>query len=256
MTSLSVAVITLNEERNLDRCLASVRWVDEIVVVDSGSTDGTAAIAQRYGAHVTTRPFTNYGEQKNAALALATCDWVLSLDADEEVSPDLGAEIRQAISDPGDHVAYYLPRLDHTFGRWLHHGLSWPQDKVRLIRRGCGQWRGAVHELLIPDGPVGRLRQPILHHHYESISQFVQRTDRYTSMEAETWRAAGVQPSLWKIVLYPPGLFLYAYVWRLGALDGVQGFVLAMLLAYYTFLKRVKLWEMSNRQKPASPPSS
>ena len=128
MTSLSVAIITLNEERNLDRCLASVRWADEIIVVDSGSTDGTVAIAQRYGVHVSTRPFTNYSEQKNAALGLASCDWVLSLDADEEVSPDLGAEIRQAIADAGDRVGYYLPRLDHTFGRWLRHGLSWPQD--------------------------------------------------------------------------------------------------------------------------------
>ena len=245
MSSLSVVIITLNEERNLAGCLDSVSWADEKVVVDSGSSDGTVALAQQHGARVLTRAFTNYADQKSFALAQATGEWILSLDADERVTPELAAEMRQAIAAPGDASAFSILRLDRLLGRWVRHGQGQSQYKLRLIRRGQGQWQGTVHEVLVASGPVRRLRAPLLHYARDTVSDIVRKTDRYTTIEAETLHAAAVRPSLWKMLLYPPGLCLYLYVVRLGFLDGAQGLVLAMLTAYYTFLKRAKLWELS-----------
>ena len=249
MATLSVVVITLNEEHNIAACLDTVSWADDVVIVDSGSSDATVALAQQHGARVLTHPFTNFAEQKNVALAQATGDWILSLDADERVTPELQTEIRQAIANPRDISALEMPRLDRIFGRWIRHGLWWPQYKLRVVRRGHGQWRGEVHELLETDGPTLRLRSPLLHHHCQTVSEFVQKVDRYTTMEARSWHAAGVRPSLWKMLFYPIGLFLYDYVWLRGMLDGMHGFVLACLMAYYTFLKRAKLWELATETK-------
>jgi glycosyltransferase involved in cell wall biosynthesis len=245
MSTLSAVVITLNEERNITDCLNTVSWADERIIVDSGSSDSTVLLAQTLGARVFTRPFTNYSDQKNFALAQATCDWVLSLDADERVTPELADEIKRAIADPGDAVGFYIPRLDRMLGRWMRHGLWWPQYKLRLIKSGSGQWQRDVHEVLVVNGPARHLQSPLLHYASDTISQFVHRADRYTTMEAEAWHAAGIRPSLWKMLLYPPGLFLYSYIWRRGLLDGMEGLILAMLMSYYTFLKRAKLWELN-----------
>jgi len=254
--TISAVLITLNEEQNILACLDGVSWCDEVIVVDSGSTDRTVALAQQKGAQVITRGFTTYADQKNAALDQASMDWILSIDADERVTPDLAAEIRAAVATPGEAVGFAVPRLDFMFGRWIRHGEWWPQYKLRLIRRGRGHWRGVVHEVLVADGPVRYLKTPLLHYAHRTISDFVRKMDRYTTMEAESWYAAGVRPSLWRMILYPPGLFLYEYIWRHGALDGVHGLVLASLMAYYTFLKRAKLWELYNQERRLSPPSS
>jgi glycosyltransferase involved in cell wall biosynthesis len=251
MPTLSVVVITLNEEDNIAACLNSVSWADELVVLDSGSTDATVSIAQQHGARVHTRAFTDYADQKNAALDLATCDWVLSLDADERVPADLAGEIRQAIASTAATAGFLLPRRDLLLGRWIHHGLWWPQYKLRLIRRQQGRWVGAVHELLTADGPVRRLHFPMLHYASDSVADILRTTNRYTSMEAAAWHAAGVHPSLCKMLLYPPALFFYSYFIRLGLLDGMAGLVLALLMAYYTFVKRAKLWEMSTQRDKA-----
>jgi glycosyltransferase involved in cell wall biosynthesis len=252
MGTLSVVVITLNEERNIAACLETVSWADEMIVLDSGSSDSTVSLASQYGARVATRPFTNYAQQKNAVLDMATCDWVLSLDADERLSAQLAAEIRQAIASPGDAVGFLLPRLDLMLGRWIHHGLWWPQHKLRLVRRGQGEWLGNVHEVLQVKGLVRRLHAPLLHYANDSISDIVRKMNRYTSMEAEAWHAAGIRPSLWKMLLYPPALFVYCFIVRFGWLDGMAGLTLALLMAYYTFIKRAKLWEMStHRDKEA-----
>lgn len=245
MTTLSVVVITLNEERRITACLAAVAWADEIVVVDSGSSDATAAIARRQGARVITRPFTTYAEQKNAALAAATCDWILSLDADERVTPELSGEIRAAIAAPGDAAGFAMLRREHMLGQWIDHGSWGPEYKLRLVRRGCGRWQGTVHETLHVDGPTRRLHSILLHETNDSISDIVRKTDRYTTLEAHGAHAAGARPSLWRMVLYPPALFIYSFIVRGGWRDGRAGFVLAALAAYYTFLKRAKLWELS-----------
>ena len=246
MTTLSVVVITLNEERRIADCLAAVSWADELVVVDSGSTDATVAIARQQGARVLTRPFTTYAEQKNAALAAATCDWILSLDADERVTPELAAEMRAAIANAGDAVGFSMLRREHMLGRWINHGSWGPEYKLRLVRRGRGAWQGDVHETLSVAGPTRRLRSPLLHETNDAVSDIVRKTDRYTTLEARAAHAAGVRPSLWRLALYPPTLFLYSFVVRGGWRDGMAGFILAALAAHYTFLKRAKLWELSN----------
>jgi len=245
MTTLSVVVITLNEERRIAGCLAAVAWADEIIVVDSGSSDDTVAIAHGQGARVITRPFTTYAEQKNAALAAATGDWILSLDADERVPPELAAELRAAIADPGDAVGFLILRREHMLGQWIDHGSWGPAYKLRLARRGRGRWRGAVHETLQVDGPTRRLHSPLLHETNYTIGDIVRKTNRYTTLEAQEAHAAGVRSSLWRMALYPPLLFLYSLIVRGGWRDGMAGFVLAALAAHYTFLKRAKLWEMS-----------
>jgi glycosyltransferase involved in cell wall biosynthesis len=249
VTTLSVVVITLNEEHNIAACLDAVSWADEIIVLDSGSSDATVALASARQAQVSTRTFSNYGEQKNAALALATCDWVLSIDADERIPVELAEEMKRAIADPGAVVGFALPRRDFLLGRWIRHGLWWPQHKLRLIRRGHGKWQGKVHELLIADGPVRTLRAPMLHFSNHGIVDLVRDTNRYTTMEAEAWHAAGIRPSLWKMLLYPPALFAYTYIIRLGFLDGLTGLVLAFIMANYTFLKRAKLWELASEAR-------
>jgi len=254
--TISATVITLNEERNIRACLDSLSWCDELIVVDAGSSDQTVALARQQGAQAITRPFTNYADQKNFALAQATGDWILSVDADERVTPELAAEITTALANPGDVMGFFLPRRNHIFGRWIDHGEWWPDYKLRLIRRGQGQWQGLVHEVLLADGPVRYLHAALLHYAHETISGFVSKMDRYTTIEAQGWQAAGIRPSLWKILLYPPGLFAYEYIWRRGFLDGIHGFVLATLMAYYNFLKRAKLWELSLREKTRSPSSS
>jgi glycosyltransferase involved in cell wall biosynthesis len=252
--TISATVITLNEERNIRACLDNLGWCDEVVVVDSVSSDQTVALARQQGARVLTRPFAGYADQKNFALAQATMDWILSVDADERVTPELAAEIMAALANPGDVVGFFLPRRNHVFGRWINHGEWWPQYLLRLIRRGQGQWQGAVHEVLLADGPVRHLRTPLLHYPNLNLSAYLARIDRYTTMEAQAWYAAGLRPSLWKMLLYPPGLFAYEYIWRRGALDGIYGLVLAILMAYYTFLKRAKLWELALHKESLPPP--
>lgn len=245
MTTLSVVVITLNEERRIAGCLAAVAWADELMVVDSGSSDATVAIARQQGARVVTRPFTTYADQKNAALDAASGDWILSLDADERVTPELANEIRAAIANPGDAAGFAVLRREHMLGQWIAHGSWGPEYKLRLVRRGSGRWQGAVHETLHANGPTRRLRGVLLHETNDSISDIVRKTDRYTTLEAQEAHAAGARPSLWRMALYPPALFVYSYIVRGGWRDGRAGFVLAALAAYYTFLKRAKLWEMS-----------
>ncbi len=248
--TISATVITLNEERNIRACLDSLAWCDELIVVDSVSSDQTVALARQQGARVIARPFTNYADQKNFALAQASMDWILSVDADERVTPDLAAEIIAALANPGDVVGFFLPRRNHIFGRWINHGEWWPQHKLRLIRRSQGHWQGVVHELLVVHGPVRYLYAPLLHYSPETINDFVHTTERYATMEAQASYAAGARSSLWKMLLYPSALFAYEYIWRLGVLDGYHGLVLAILMAYYSFLKRAKLWELTMQESP------
>lgn len=250
--ALSVVVITLNEEHNLAECLGGLAWADETIVVDCGSTDATVALAQALGARVVPRRFTDFSDQKNFALDQATSDWVLSLDADERVTPALAAEMRQALADPGQVVGFVLRRHNRFLGRWLQHGPWAVEPKLRLIRRGSGRWQGNVHEVLVAEGPVGCLSAPLLHYASGTIDALVRRIDCYSTLEAQAWHDQGVRPSLWRMILYPPALFAYAYFLRLGMLDGVPGLMLSLLMAYNSFLKRAKLWELSLSRTPGA----
>lgn len=249
--ALSVVIITLDEERNLERCLRSATWADEIVVVDAGSSDRTVEIARRHGARVIAQPWLGYAEQKNLGLEQATHDWILSLDADEWLTDEGAEEIRAALVGPRYH-AFAVNRLTAFSGAFLRRVWS-PDWQVRLFRRDRGRFGGGlVHEsvVLTPPTEAGRLRCRLLHLGYRSLADYVERMNRYTGLAAETLDAAG-RPVPWlRMLVSPPATFLRLFVLKGGFLDGVRGLVVSAGSAYYVLLKYAKLWERRRRPDP------
>jgi len=241
---VTVTVITRNEAANIDAALASVAWADEIVVVDAESTDDTAAIARRRPARVEVRPWPGYSAQKNYAASLASHDWILSLDADERVSPELASEIQALLRSEPAHRGYRVPRLSHYLGRWIR-GTDWyPDYQLRLYDRRAGQWNGRpVHESVALNGEPGRLSNDLQHFPYRDISHHLQTIDRYTTLAADQMRADGRVPSLAGLALHPPFAFLRNYLLRRGFLNGGAGLTVSILNSYYVFLKLAKARE-------------
>jgi glycosyltransferase involved in cell wall biosynthesis len=248
--NLSVCVITLNEEDRIGDCLASVAWADEIVVVDSGSSDRTVEVARERGARVIARAWPGYAAQKNFALEQATSDWVLSLDADERVGPELAGEIQALIAGaPAGTAGASVPRRTFYLGRWITHGGWYPDRKVRLVRRGKGRWVGEhLHERLLAEGAVAALRGDLLHYTYRDLSDHLRTIDRFTTEAARGMQARGRRGALAGMLLQPPAKFVKMYLLRLGFLDGAAGFLVAVLGGYYVFLKYAKLWELQRRK--------
>jgi len=241
---LSVVVITRNEERNLDRCLASVVWAEERVVVDSGSTDRTVAVARRRGARVVEQPWLGFTEQKNRAVREASHRWVLSLDADEWLDAEAAEAVREALA-VRDAEAYALNRRSALAGGFVDH--AWSRDwQIRLFDRERGRFSGGpVHESvrLDPGSRVGRLRGRLLHLSYRSVAEYVERMNRYTDLAAEGLALRGRRVPWARLLVSPPATFLKLWVVRGGFLDGPRGLVVAAGSAFYVFLKYVKLWE-------------
>ena len=228
---LSVVVITLNEEKYLEKCLESVKAIaDEIVVVDSGSTDKTIEIARRFGANIFTRKFDNYTNQKNFAASKTNGDWILSIDGDEEISQELLAEIREVLKNPL-YDAYSMPRKNIIFGQFIKYTRWQPElDRhVWLWKNGLGRWEGSVHEELKIKGKVGKLKSPKVHYQYETVSEFLTMMNKYSEFETRNEN--------------PIYHFLVRYFYRLGFLDGWRGFVLSYLMAIYHLEVWVKVWE-------------
>jgi len=250
---LSVAIIANNEEANLARTLAAVKFADEVIVLDSGSTDGTIMLAEKLGAKVFSQEWLGYAAQKNAAIAKCSGDWVLSIDADEEVSPELRQEI-QATLDAPKFDAYFLPRRNLIFGRWIKHGGYWPDAKLRLFRRGTAQFEDrAVHEDIKFSGTTGRLRGWLIHRPYPTLSAYIEHMNRYSSLGAEMATEKGrVSHSLaaffWNVFANPAATFFYNYFLRLGFLDGREGLLLHVNHSVYISWKYAKAWE-ANRWK-------
>jgi glycosyltransferase involved in cell wall biosynthesis len=245
---LSITVITLDEEERLRACLESVAWADEIVVVDAESRDKTTQIAREFTERVVVRPWPGFADQKNFALAQATGDWVLSLDADEEVSPELREEIQRLLAEPPTCEGYAVPRKNIFWGRWVRHGGLYPDWQLRLFRRGRGRFVArAVHESVQVDGAVARLRGPLLHRSYRDVSDFLTRADRYSTLAADEWVRRGRPARPLDLVLRPLGRFLGMYVLRLGVLDGWRGLLLATLYAYYVGMRSAKALEQARR---------
>jgi glycosyltransferase involved in cell wall biosynthesis len=245
---LTAVVITLDEEERLRPCLESVAWADEIVVIDAESHDKTVQIAREFTERVVVRPWPGFAAQKNFALEQATGDWVVSLDADEEVSVELRQEIETVLADPAALDGYALPRRNIVWGRWVRHGGLYPDWQVRLFRRGRGRFieRG-VHEAAHVDGRVGRLRGALVHRSYRDVADFLTRANRYSSLAAEDWRRAGRPIGPADLVLRPLARFVGMYVVRLGFLDGWRGLLLAALYAYYVFMRAAKVVERTRR---------
>jgi len=245
---LTVTVITRNEEANLEAALASVAWADEIVVVDAESTDGTVAIARRHTPRVEVRPWPGYSDQKNHAASLASYDWILSLDADERVTPELAGEIKALLAAEPPRRGYRVPRVTWYLGRWIRSTDWYPDYQLRLYDRRAGAWNGRpVHESVRLQEEPGVLRHDLQHYAYRDISHHLATIDRYTTLAAEQWRSEGRRASLAGIVLHPPFAFLRNYVLRGGVRDRAPGLLVSALNSYYVFLKLAKLWELEHR---------
>jgi glycosyltransferase involved in cell wall biosynthesis len=242
---LSVVVVTLDEEECIRACLQSAAWADELIVVDAESRDKTAAIARELTDHVFVRPWPGFAAQKNFGLDQARGDWILSLDADEVVSPTLREEIAAIVERGGAHAGYAVPRRNVFWGRFIRHGGLYPDWQVRLFARGRGRFvERSVHESVTIEGRVGRLTGHLEHRSYRDVADFLARADRYSTLAAEEWVAAGRRPRpLVDLVARPIGRFLGMYVGRAGFLDGWRGFLLAVLYGYYVLMRSAKVWE-------------
>ena len=254
--TLSVVIITLNEIASIGATLDSVQFADQVVVLDSGSRDGTVEFCRAWGAHVeVSADWPGFGPQKNRALALATGDWVLSLDADEVVSAALAQRIRQIVAGQagaGGEVAWHLPRASSYCGRVLRHGGWWPDHVLRLTRRAGARFTDdLVHErLLPPPGPVGTLTDALAHATYTSLEEVLAKVDRYSTEGARQAFAAGRRCSFGKAVGHGLWAFLRTWLIRASILDGAHGFMLAVSNAEATYYRYAKLWLLGQAPPP------
>ena len=241
--TLSAVIITKNEARHIAACLDSVSFADEIIVLDSGSTDGTCDIARAKGAKVTVvNDWPGFGPQKNRALDLATCDWVLSIDADERVTPELAQAIDRVLRQP-DYEAYKIARLSRFGGRWIRHSGWWPDLVLRLFRRGSARFSDAVvHEKVVPDKPAAILPGHFLHYPYADMAAMVAKVNRYSSDAAAMMHARGKKTSVLSIFGHAFWTFIRIYLIRRGFLDGKEGLILALTAASGSFFRYSKLY--------------
>ncbi len=248
---ITAIVITFNEARNIRACLGSLRWADEVVVVDAGSTDGTAEIAREFTPKVFVREWEGYGQARNFALEHSTSDWVLVVDADERVPEPLADELRSAAGEgEGAPGVYELARRAFFLGRWIRHSGWYPGFVARFFRRGEARYDEAmVHERLTFSGRKGRLRVPLDHYTDDTLFHYLGKFNRYTSLAATELRTGGRRFSVWQLIGKPPVLFLRMYILRLGFMDGVHGLILALLSASYVFVKYAKLAELQSGDK-------
>jgi len=236
-------VITRDEAANIEACLASVAWADDVLVVDCGSTDRTVEVARAKGARVIVKDWPGYGAQKNFAATQAAHDWILSVDADERVTPELAAEIRARLSGDVAAAGFRIPRVTWHLGRWIRTTDWYPDYQTRLYDRRRARWKERrVHESVTADGPVAQLAHDLQHYAYRDITHHHQTMDRYTTLAAEDMYASGRRAGWVDVVLHPPAAFLRNYVLRRGFTDGLPGFIISVMNAHYVFLKFAKLW--------------
>lgn len=246
MPKLTVILITKNEAANIRACLDSVAWADEIVVVDSGSSDDSVAIARGMGANVYEHDWPGFGPQKNRALGYATGDWVFSIDADERVTPELRGELERAIAQ-GEADGYFCPRLSQFCGTFIHHSGWYPDYVLRLFRRGKGSFSDSlVHESVQLQGRSAKLRSPLLHYSYIDRADVERKVSHYSDAAARQMHAAGKRASLLRAALSAAWAFVRTWVIRLGILDGGAGWGIAMMNARTTWLKYRKLAKLAD----------
>ncbi|HBG92634.1 MAG TPA: glycosyltransferase family 2 protein [Nitrospiraceae bacterium] len=241
---VSIVIVTKNEEANIEAALDSVKDAAEIVVIDSFSSDRTVEICRKYTDKVFRKEWEGYARQKQAAVDLAADPWVFILDADERFTPELKAEIINAIEE-NRHDGFYVPRKNFFMGRWIRHGGWSPDYTLRLFRKNAGRVEDReVHEKVVVNGSVSYLKNPLVHYTYNSVSDYLKRLDSYSTLAAKELKKTGVTPNALDFLIRPPFTFIKMFFFRLGFLDGRYGLVLAVLYSYYTFLKYAKTWEL------------
>ena len=253
---LTVTVITYNESAHIAAALDSVAWADEIIVVDSGSTDGTADLARARATHVYVREWRGYSEQKNFAADQASHDWVLSVDADERVTPGLAAEIRALLQRGPEAGGYRIRRVSYYLGRWIRSTDWFPDYQLRLYDRRAGRWNGMkIHESFrLNSGQPQKLKGELEHYAYRDISHHLQKIDTYTTLMEEQLYERGRRTNPFGLALHPWLAFVRNYVLRAGFKDGTRGLVISILNSYYVFLKLAKLWELQSRRSSSNQP--
>ena len=247
MNRLSVIIITYNEEENIKRCLESVKWSDEIVIVDSFSNDKTVEIAREYTSKVFQKKWTNFSQQKNLALGKASSEWVLNIDADERVTPELKKEILAILNSQFQSFdGYYIPRRNHYLGKWIRHCGWYPDYKLRLFRKGKGRFNERiVHESVVVEGRKGYLKSCLKHYSYKNLSDHLTRIDKFTSLAAQEMFTDGKRARVFDLLFRPLAKFVKMYLIKKGYLDGIYGLIVSIIGSFYVFMKYLKLWELS-----------
>lgn len=244
---ISAVVLTKNEEKNLKPCLESLKWCDEVVVVDDNSEDKTREIALDFGARIFERSLNgDFATQRNFGIEKARGDWVFFVDADERVNEDLAEEIEKVVTNL-EFSGYFVKRKDFIFGRSLNFGESGKVKLLRLARKGAGKWVRPVHETWEVPGKAGELQNHLIHIPHPTVAEFLRDINFYTTLNSQAFFESGVKVGFWEIISYPPGKFLLNYFWRLGFLDGMAGFLMAMMMSFHSFLTRAKIWQLRNQ---------
>ncbi len=250
---LSVCLLACDEEHQLARCLEAVRWADEIVVVvDAKSRDGSEKVARDRAARVEVRPYAGDVEQKRSCVDLASHDWVLVIDPDEVMSPEMADELQRALASADDQLSgFELNRVTFHLGRWIRHGDFYPDWKLRVFRRSRAHWVGEnPHGRVVVDGGVARLTRELEHYSYRDLADQLDRIQLFSSESAAALHGRGGRARVRDLVLRPPARFLRAYLLKRGFLDGVPGFVIAAATAFHVFIKYTKLWELQHASTP------
>lgn len=245
MIELTAVVITRNEETNLPRCLDALKFADEIIVLDNGSTDRTVEIARARGVQVRTIDWHGFGPAKQTGVDSARGKWILSVDADEVVSPELASEIRKAI-ESDKFAGYQIPRLTSFLGKWIRHSGWYPDHVLRLFRKDKGRFDGAVvHEQVVVDGSIGSLQSDLLHYSYPTLEQYFAKFDRYTTIGAEQALAQGRRATTFDLTIRPAAAFLKHFVARQGFLDGIEGLMISSFSSLAVMVKYAKLRQLN-----------
>lgn len=244
---ITVIILTKNEEQNIEKRIQSVKWCDEIIVVDDNSSDKTIEIAKTCKTTIYQRSLNNnFSAQRNFGLSKAKNEWVLFIDSDEIVSDALAYEISNAVQlkdqDLGPFNGFYIKRLDFMWGKELKYGETGSIKLLRLAKKDAGVWVGMVHEKWKIDGPVGKLINPLKHFPHKNITKFLEEINFYTDIRSKELKSKNIQVFFWSIFLYPFGKFLVNYIFKKGFMDGAQGLVLAIIMSFHSFLVRGKLW--------------
>lgn len=247
--AITGVILTKNSSRIIEKCVNSVSWCEEIIVIDDNSTDDTVSKAQKLGARVYTRSLGNdFSKQRNFGLEKAKGEWILFVDSDEIVSPSLKDEINRYTNNPiNEYDGFLIKREDHLFGKKLRYGETGNIWLLRLANKDAGKWEGKVHENWSIRGKVGKLKNPLNHYPHPTISEFLQKINFYTTLRAEELSNKNVKVAWWDIILYPKGKLLVNYLFKLGFIDGIPGFLSAVIMSFHSFLVRGKLWQLNNK---------
>lgn len=247
MAKLAVIILTLNEEKNIADCIRSAVFADEVLLVDSGSTDETLAIARALGARVAQHPMEGFAEQRNFAIEQTEADWIFYLDADERLTPAAGEAIRR-LAEGVERAAYEICRHNIVFGKPMHYGAHRPDWSMRLFPRDGVRWEGVVHEQAVVSVPIRRMTGEILHYTYDTWDTYLTKFNRYTTLAAEKLSAEGRRANVATLLLHPPFTFFKMYILKLGFLDGFLGFAMSVMAALSVFMKYLKLAELSRQR--------